>query len=157
VTVNTETCTFFGSSGGFAKMEQWNSSFGAGNPNRTTAANAENRGVGRFVLSFFPGRLGGLNGLLNQSMNILVIKVPFESSWVKPVIQALAMVYCKEAHVTSARRSPHQGLSTRPILPSVRVCRKQKLTCTLPRLKCRPHAPHDFVLYATAVLAPRNT
>src|SRR5208282_5728057 len=25
------------------------------------------------------------------------------------------------------------------------------------RLKCRPHTPHDFVLYATAVLAPRNT
>ena len=26
-----------------------------------------------------------------------------------------------------------------------------------PRLKCRPHPPHDPVLYATAVLAPRST
>jgi hypothetical protein len=26
-----------------------------------------------------------------------------------------------------------------------------------PRLKCRPHSPHDCVLYATAVLAPRST
>src|SRR5271166_490511 len=26
----------------------------------------------------------------------------------------------------------------------------------IPRLKCRPHPPHDSVLYATAVLAPRN-
>ena len=26
-----------------------------------------------------------------------------------------------------------------------------------PRLKCRPHTPHDRVLYATAVLAPRST
>jgi hypothetical protein len=26
-----------------------------------------------------------------------------------------------------------------------------------PRLKCRPHAPQDSVLYATAVLAPRST
>ena len=27
----------------------------------------------------------------------------------------------------------------------------------IPRLKCRPHSPHDTVLYATAVLAPRST
>jgi len=27
----------------------------------------------------------------------------------------------------------------------------------VPRLKCCPHPPHDSVLYATAVLAPRNT
>jgi hypothetical protein len=27
----------------------------------------------------------------------------------------------------------------------------------IPRLKCRPHAPQDSVLYATAVLAPRST
>ncbi len=27
----------------------------------------------------------------------------------------------------------------------------------IPRLKCRPHAPQDSVLYATAVLAPRGT
>ena len=27
----------------------------------------------------------------------------------------------------------------------------------IPRLKCRPHPPQDAVLYATAVLAPRNT
>ena len=27
----------------------------------------------------------------------------------------------------------------------------------IPRLKCRPHPPHDSVLYATAVLAPRST
>ena len=27
----------------------------------------------------------------------------------------------------------------------------------IPRLKCRPHSPHDSVLYATAVLAPRST
>jgi hypothetical protein len=27
----------------------------------------------------------------------------------------------------------------------------------IPRLKCRPHPPHDPVLYATAVAAPRNT
>jgi hypothetical protein len=26
-----------------------------------------------------------------------------------------------------------------------------------PRFKCRPHTPHDCVLYATAVLAPRST
>ena len=26
----------------------------------------------------------------------------------------------------------------------------------IPRLKCRPHPPHDSVLYATAVLAPRE-
>ena len=26
-----------------------------------------------------------------------------------------------------------------------------------PRLKCRPHTPHDRALYATAVLAPRST
>ena len=27
----------------------------------------------------------------------------------------------------------------------------------VPRLKCRPHTPHNRVLYATAVLAPRST
>ena len=27
----------------------------------------------------------------------------------------------------------------------------------IPGLKCRPHPPHEVVLYATAVAAPRNT
>ena len=53
----------------------------------------------------------------------------------------------------SPSKIPYGGFS--PV--RLQMDRQWRPSTRVPRLKCRPHPPHDSVLYATAVLAPRST